>query len=418
LAGGAGSPSADWKQDSDKDDLATDDQPAAPTPRGQKKSTPKPEKEENMQMKAEREEKERQRREELKMWKMNQIKEKKEKGELGVRFQLVERDPANSVNSPEASPSSEPQLRHQQLSPSVPHIVVTNNKQDQVSPSPIPASPSPVSSPNQKRPSSASMSPKTSASQRQLSSSGEGREILEEIKDEISEERIQREQEDYEDMLNNLREILNMKEGNENEASSAEEEEPEKEPPTTDRASEGGRGKKEEAVSPLAYNPQPEKRVKTGIPGVRGALIPALREMEVLGPEEPPSKRDLSTAPPRSRADPAPVPVDTVASPASTRKSSIDRFVHLGETLVLPNVSEKDPLSYRIESLRLHLEKELGEENFIKSYRILSDITDDDEDLNNKLHQILGEKLKFIPLIHQLIYCEELEYSKTHSTFN
>lgn len=37
----------------------------------------------------------------------------------------------------------------------------------------------------------------------------------------------------------------------------------------------------------------------------------------------------------------------------------------------IPGVSEKDSMSYRIESLRFYLENQLGEEIFIKTYQYL-----------------------------------------------
>jgi NIMA (never in mitosis gene a)-related kinase len=38
---------------------------------------------------------------------------------------------------------------------------------------------------------------------------------------------------------------------------------------------------------------------------------------------------------------------------------------------MVPGISEKDSISYRIEALRFYLEKQLGEETFIKAYQYL-----------------------------------------------
>ncbi|RNE97317.1 putative serine/threonine-protein kinase [Trypanosoma rangeli] len=84
------------------------------------------------------------------------------------------------------------------------------------------------------------------------------------------------------------------------------------------------------------------------------------------------------------------------------------KFMLDGQTLVLPNVQATDPLMHRIESLRLFLEGQLGESALIASYRQMNNITaDDDEAMQRVADMLPEEKQKFIPLIGQLIVCED-----------
>ena len=63
----------------------------------------------------------------------------------------------------------------------------------------------------------------------------------------------------------------------------------------------------------------------------------------------------------------------------------------------------------RIESLRVYLEKQLGEEPFYEGYRILQDISGDEG--NSELAKVLGKiNMRFVPLIYQMIVCEDSYY--------
>jgi NIMA (never in mitosis gene a)-related kinase len=73
----------------------------------------------------------------------------------------------------------------------------------------------------------------------------------------------------------------------------------------------------------------------------------------------------------------------------------------------IPGCGEKDTISYRIEALRVYLEKQLGEEPFYEAYRILQD---GGEDGNSELIKALGKNMKFVPLIYQMIVCEDSYY--------
>lgn len=88
----------------------------------------------------------------------------------------------------------------------------------------------------------------------------------------------------------------------------------------------------------------------------------------------------------------------------------VQKFIHLDETLLLPNVSTEDSLFYRVESLRIYLEEQVGVDSFRVSYNLLKELQqqDDDDDLNRRLAASLpGKKMRFLSLINQLIYCEE-----------
>lgn len=79
-------------------------------------------------------------------------------------------------------------------------------------------------------------------------------------------------------------------------------------------------------------------------------------------------------------------------------------FVLEGQTLHLPNVSTTDPMGHRIESLRMFLEENLGDTDFIKVYRILSE----DGDTEAQALDALPRRLhKYVPVVMQLIVCED-----------
>ena len=77
----------------------------------------------------------------------------------------------------------------------------------------------------------------------------------------------------------------------------------------------------------------------------------------------------------------------------------------------IPNMSAKDSMGYRIEALRLYLEKQLSEVVFMKAYKYLQTLPGDEEN-HEILKQLLGkEKGKFLPLLYQLLVCEDSYYS-------
>ena len=76
----------------------------------------------------------------------------------------------------------------------------------------------------------------------------------------------------------------------------------------------------------------------------------------------------------------------------------------------LPGITASDSMSYRIEALRVHLENQMGDALFIAAYKHLVNLASDDEQADNELEGLLKKKMKFVPLIHQLIVCEDSYY--------
>jgi NIMA (never in mitosis gene a)-related kinase len=95
--------------------------------------------------------------------------------------------------------------------------------------------------------------------------------------------------------------------------------------------------------------------------------------------------------------------------------NQLGNFKLNGKTLRLKNVSEKDSLCYRIEALRAHLGEELGEDVFVRAYRLVDEAKQNDDDavLEKRMIEILGSKSKqhYVPLIHQLVFCEDAQYA-------
>ncbi|CAJ1988657.1 NIMA-related kinase / NRKC [Leishmania donovani] len=84
------------------------------------------------------------------------------------------------------------------------------------------------------------------------------------------------------------------------------------------------------------------------------------------------------------------------------------RLVLDGKTFHLPNVSATDPLMHRIESLRIFLEKEMGDDDLIKCYRAMNNISASDDEVMHQLQSALPpSKQRFIPLVAHLVVCED-----------
>jgi len=85
------------------------------------------------------------------------------------------------------------------------------------------------------------------------------------------------------------------------------------------------------------------------------------------------------------------------------------------EGVPLPGISENDSAFARIETLRCYLESRIGMSRFIQAYEYLSNPPPEDEE-NQQLHEIVGaENVKFIPLIYQMIVCEDSYYTSANS---
>ena len=69
-----------------------------------------------------------------------------------------------------------------------------------------------------------------------------------------------------------------------------------------------------------------------------------------------------------------------------------------------------DSVTEIVEELRMLLERELGAAAFVDVYNTMEQLapTDDDDLTVRRIIEVLGyEKVHFVPLIHQLIICEE-----------
>ena len=55
----------------------------------------------------------------------------------------------------------------------------------------------------------------------------------------------------------------------------------------------------------------------------------------------------------------------------------------------------------------------MGDELFVSAYKHLVNLSGDDEPQDNVLESMLHKKIKFVPLIHQLIVCEDSYYGNT-----
>ena len=77
-------------------------------------------------------------------------------------------------------------------------------------------------------------------------------------------------------------------------------------------------------------------------------------------------------------------------------------------------VSPSDSEAYRIEALRVYLEKVLGDDIFVAAYKhLINSSSRDVEDDGTSLEEIVGaEKINFVNLIHHLIVCEDTYYKR------
>lgn len=74
----------------------------------------------------------------------------------------------------------------------------------------------------------------------------------------------------------------------------------------------------------------------------------------------------------------------------------------------IPGVNHKDTLGSKIQALRLYLQKQIGDDSFVKAYSMIQEEKDQDY---KYVRQYLGaDRSKFIPLIVQLIVCEDNYY--------
>lgn len=184
-------------------------------------------------------------------------------------------------------------------------------------------------------------------------------------------------------------------------------------------------GEEEENRLPINREGEIERRVGPHSPGVRGFLVPERRSMAVVTDEESNEENEPKEEPlvphplEESKSAEMIIPeiieeknlVENVKIDNLTPNEPVEKFTLAGKTLKLPNVSKEDSLHFRIESLRLYLENELGLDDFIRAYQLIKAIQDAEEDkeeaLSNQLTGLLpGKKMNLCSLILQLVYCE------------
>lgn len=96
---------------------------------------------------------------------------------------------------------------------------------------------------------------------------------------------------------------------------------------------------------------------------------------------------------------------------ANSKENKSKHFYFGGKELILPMVTDKDSMNYRIEAIRIFIEDGLGIEKFIECYQFMTEQSDnlEEHEADLQLRKILStpDQLSYYPLIQQLIVCEE-----------
>jgi hypothetical protein len=188
---------------------------------------------------------------------------------------------------------------------------------------------------------------------------------------------LQRDEEDYEDMLDNLREVLEMSNKEEEQAAEPmrEKDSIEDETIVEDIISTQANKTLDEVL--VNEEGKIERRVKSNVPGERGALIPPIRQMQVLSSDSADISL-LSSSPTSAFEESPPTSLSSTeigdASREPAEVNNAQKFTLGGKTLQLPDVKAEDSLSFRTEALRFYLEKQLGVEQMMKAYRCLKEL--------------------------------------------
>jgi NIMA (never in mitosis gene a)-related kinase len=81
----------------------------------------------------------------------------------------------------------------------------------------------------------------------------------------------------------------------------------------------------------------------------------------------------------------------------------------------IPGCSEKDSISYRIEALRVYLENNLTPDVFYACYKYLMNQNSNEDEQNRELLKLVGGKNeRFLPMVYQMIVCEEQYYGNAN----
>ncbi len=67
-----------------------------------------------------------------------------------------------------------------------------------------------------------------------------------------------------------------------------------------------------------------------------------------------------------------------------------------------------DSIGYRIEALRVYLEQQIGDEVLLEVYKYLHENESED---NSEIQKLMGPMIKFLPLLYQMIVCEDTYYN-------
>jgi NIMA (never in mitosis gene a)-related kinase len=183
-----------------------------------------------------------------------------------------------------------------------------------------------------------------------------------------------------------------------------------------ERAKEPAKVSPREPVTKVSPREEPPKEVKqpTKI-SPREVPKPVVRQPSFKKKTPEPKEWDFSTEPESPVIEVQP---PTQKLQAEDLRLSNDHVLDsvLTTTKKTEEQTAKEKLSVRIEYLRQYCEKRFGEELFMKVYRFLRQVSDDDDDMetHEKLQQVLGSKFAshypYVQKIQHLIFCEDSFY--------
>ncbi|CAK73768.1 unnamed protein product (macronuclear) [Paramecium tetraurelia] len=87
----------------------------------------------------------------------------------------------------------------------------------------------------------------------------------------------------------------------------------------------------------------------------------------------------------------------------------VPQFLNHQKQFQVPGTSERDTIGYKIEALRYYLEQQMGLDSFMRAYQTLEN-SQESEQLKQANQLLNQEQRKYIPLIIQLIVCEDSYY--------
>lgn len=174
-----------------------------------------------------------------------------------------------------------------------------------------------------------------------------------------------------------------------------------------------GEGQAATSSADQAHGDAGDEMVEDGEEEEPGAPAMGAADKKVTGDDD--GKEDAADAGGVVR-DPSPVEAADATWEESVPPS---KFLLDGKTVVLPNVDEGATLPTRVEALRVYLEGVLGESKFIRAYKAMDELSeqDDEEAVVGKLCEVMGDDIAYLGLIHQLLVCEDSLHA-ANSTVN